>query len=110
MNLWALGAFCAAAVILEILYHRKRADNMSTVTAVAKNTKTWCGAAPTHCDMCREPIRQEFVNGAIKAGPWACMCISCLDMYGAGIGPGRGQRYSNLSGPDGVRRWYKTAG
>ncbi len=48
---------------------------------------------PTHCDICRDEICGEFVDGATTMGPWANMCPRCFRGYAQGLGPGVGQRY-----------------
>ena len=51
-----------------------------------------------NCDICKEPLdwalnKQWFVDGATQMGPWALMCPRCFEMYGVGLGTGRGQKY-----------------
>lgn len=55
----------------------------------------WIGDVP-HCDFCKE-TKDEFIDGATKYGPWGIMCPNCFGIYGVGIGPGRGQRYSSTT-------------
>jgi hypothetical protein len=61
---------------------------------MAENVKRkWRGTVPTHCDICRKPLSQQFVDGNTIAGLWAMMCAICHSREGCGIGPGKGQRY-----------------
>jgi hypothetical protein len=41
------------------------------------------------CDFCGRPAA---VDGKTKMGPWAYMDIPCFEIYGIGLGLGRGQR------------------
>lgn len=57
--------------------------------------KPWLGShAPTHCQICGDPLVGSFVDGATKMGPWAYMCLPCFKETGYGLGVGRGQQYS----------------
>lgn len=66
----------------------------------------YLGTPPTECDLCHEPIKDKFVDGATEWGPWGNMCPACFRFNGCGLGTGRGQEYSKQ--PDGS--WVKTAG
>ena len=44
-----------------------------------------------NCDFCKEPT-PAYADGQTKMGPWANMCEPCFDMYGVGLGLGKGQR------------------
>jgi hypothetical protein len=55
--------------------------------------KTWMSRTPQECDICKDPIGTEFVDGRTVYGPWACMCLSCHRINGVGLGLGKGQRY-----------------
>jgi len=66
----------------------------------------WMGSNPTECDICHEPIGEEFVDGQTGFGPWANMCMMCFGAYGRGIGQGSGQHYRKQT--DG--RFKKIAG
>ena len=55
--------------------------------------KKWISAKPAVCDICRKPLKQQFVDGKIQGGPWAIMCAVCHSRNGYGIGTGLGQRY-----------------
>lgn len=55
---------------------------------------TWTGEPPRKCDLCKQPITAEFVDGRVRGGSaWANMCPGCHSRSGAGIGTGLGQRY-----------------
>lgn len=51
------------------------------------------------CDIChqglaKDPMGQVIrVDGRTKHGPWADMCEECFQLYGVGLGLGKGQRY-----------------
>jgi hypothetical protein len=68
--------------------------------------KFWQGAAPAACEVCKEPIKLVFVDGATVHGPWACMCAACHARIGRGLGVGKGQQYRKGHS----RRWFKAAG
>jgi hypothetical protein len=53
----------------------------------------WSGPAPAKCDTCQAEIKDEFIDGKTKMGPWANMCKPCHYRYGCGLGTGKGQRY-----------------
>jgi hypothetical protein len=55
--------------------------------------KKWMGAAPETCDICGTAIRDDFVDGRMRRGPWANMCLLCHALKGVGFGTGRGQHY-----------------
>ncbi len=55
--------------------------------------KYWISSHPEKCDICQAPIDTEFIDGATVFGPWACMCRSCHDSKGKGLGTGKGQLY-----------------
>ena len=42
-----------------------------------------------YCDFCKTVAHYD---GKTKMGPWAYMCEEHFQMYGIGLGPGRGQR------------------
>jgi hypothetical protein len=57
----------------------------------------WLGKV-NKCDICKENInwtrnKQWFVDGRTTMGPWALMCCRCFEMYGVGLGTGKGQKY-----------------
>lgn len=75
-------------------------------------TTYWVGDGPKTCELCDDPIGQEFIDGRLgpspwsRMGSWACVCPECHAAYGTGLGLGRGQRYRRQD--DG--RWLKVAG
>jgi hypothetical protein len=61
-------------------------------------TKTyWLSEVPKSCDICHNSITTVFIDGATTFGPWANMCVSCHDLYGVGLGIGKGQKYQKQS-------------
>ena len=44
------------------------------------------------CDFCVGQKRTAQYDGKTKVGPWAYMCEEHFQIYGIGLGPGRGQR------------------
>ena len=72
--------------------------------------KVWFGEVPSNCDLCRIHIKDSFVDGRTSRGPWACMCVSCHDRYGVGLGTGRGQRYEVQQWGGDNPRWIKVQG
>ena len=64
------------------------------------------GTEPTTCNICDAPITDRFVDGATRQGPWAIMCMPCVEQHGRGLGTGHGQAYSKT--PD--SQWIKVAG
>ena len=55
----------------------------------------WAGVAPSSCDVCSTPINGEFIDGKVRGGGFAFMCLSC-HTFGPGtgvLGIGFGQRY-----------------
>lgn len=54
------------------------------------------------CDVCNQPIKgveEYFVDGKVRGhSAWALMCPTCYTQYGAGIGPGIGQKYDGKTG------------
>ena len=67
--------------------------------------KEWTGLPPDRCDLCSDPITDEFIDGRTTEGPWANMCPECHQSWGMGCGTGHGQRYRLTDG-----RWLKTEG
>lgn len=61
--------------------------------AIKRRKKMWMGSTPSHCDLCRQPLAQQFVDGKTQFGPWAIMCAICHRDQAIGLGLGRGQRY-----------------
>jgi hypothetical protein len=66
----------------------------------------WIGTPPEICDINREPIVDEFIDGKTRAGPWGNMCPKCHKIFGVGLGTGYGQRYKKQD--DG--KWLKVEG
>lgn len=55
--------------------------------------KMWNKPLPKKCDSCGGPLPGGFVDGKTKFGPWGILCLPCHQIYGVGIGLGRGQLY-----------------
>ena len=63
-------------------------------------TTKWYGDE-TDCTVCDEklnrfPNKQWFIDGKMlprAGGSWALMCARCFEMYGVGLGTGKGQKY-----------------
>jgi hypothetical protein len=53
----------------------------------------WAGRRVTTCDICRNPIADEFIDGATVRGMWMLMHPVCHGIFGQGLGKGRGQRF-----------------
>lgn len=74
------------------------------------NGQTWWRGTFPSCQLSPKDyphsLRGEFVDGKVKEGPWATMCLSCHTKYGVGLGTGRGQKY-RIQGQD---RWLKVEG
>jgi hypothetical protein len=58
-----------------------------------KKAKRWMGDIPKVCDICKQEITTTFIDGRTSMGPWALMCPKCHQIYGDGLGPGKGQEY-----------------
>jgi len=63
--------------------------------------KRWRGPEPGWCDICDNLLdhvddKQWFVDGKLKGMThrWTLMCPDCYELYGAGLGLGKGQKYS----------------
>lgn len=56
-------------------------------------TRKWMGSKPKACQICGLLLKEVFIDGRIKAGPWAIMCEDCHSKMGAGLGTGSGQKY-----------------
>lgn len=52
----------------------------------------WTGDV-SKCDICRKRIEMRFVDGRLRRGSWALMCLDCHRDYGVGLGMGKGQMY-----------------
>jgi hypothetical protein len=53
----------------------------------------WEGSEPKKCDICKQELKDYFVDGKTKIGPWAIMCKKCFEYFGIGSGIGKGQTY-----------------
>jgi hypothetical protein len=92
------------------------------MTETEKALATWCGDAPSKCDLCGVTIRAAFVDGTtyqgasrgMVGGRWACMCLKCHNRHGVGLGLGVGQQYEKQHVPvngGGVKlAWVKVRG
>jgi hypothetical protein len=57
------------------------------------------GASNVDCDMCNKHCGDFYIDGKIKNGSWANMCIDCWKLYGVGkLGTGFGQKFDNKTG------------
>jgi hypothetical protein len=45
------------------------------------------------CDFCGE---KAMYDAATNLGPWANLCSNCFDIYGLGLGLGKGQHLVQL--------------
>ena len=61
---------------------------------------------PDVCDVCHGPFGTFMYDGKTVYGPWACMCNTCFDVIGVGLGTGLGQQYIRDEAGD----WIKNAG
>jgi hypothetical protein len=55
--------------------------------------KMWMGVAPQICELCGNPLSQQFIDGRTKDGRWGILCAVCHSRAGCGLGTGKGQRY-----------------
>lgn len=55
--------------------------------------KYWNGSKIESCNLCEEPIDDCFIDGRMRRGSWAIMCLPCHALDGVGLGEGRGQLY-----------------
>ena len=69
----------------------------------------WYGTVPTQCEICGEALTNAFIDGRIKVGFWATMCLACHKEVGVGLGVGRGQRYSMKKIKGGDTSWIKVS-
>ena len=72
---------------------------------VIKEDKYWMGSVGEEDDF-GNPIKDEFIDGKTRMGPWANMSPESFKQYGVGLGTGRGQKYKKQ--PDG--KWKKIQG
>jgi hypothetical protein len=67
--------------------------------------KIWFGSTPK-CDLCHKTGKalKSFIDGRMKAGPWANMCPACFKECGCGkLGTGNGQKYERDENGDYVK-------
>ena len=57
---------------------------------------TWTGEPPETCNICKKPIKDQFIDGNTVLGSWANMCPDCHGEFGTGLGTGRGQHYKRM--------------
>jgi len=67
--------------------------------------KYWSGGINIKDDF-GDPIKEVFIDGATIHGPWAIMTPESHEMFGCGLGTGKGQKYIKQS--DG--QWLKVEG
>lgn len=67
---------------------------------------SWLGEAPAACDICQRPLKNTFIDGKTKHGPWAIMCPPCHVHHGMGLGEGTGQLYEKAADS----KFYKEKG
>ena len=72
---------------------------------VSEAEKYWMGEVPKQDDF-NNPIKDTFVDGKTKMGPWAIMGDYSFKKWGVGLGMGKGQKYQKQ--PDG--KWLKIEG
>lgn len=61
----------------------------------------WAGRPPRCCDICKtlfggghhDKDHEIFVDGRMRDGRWAIMCLTCHIKVGVGLGIGKGQMY-----------------
>ena len=58
----------------------------------------WHGITPKQCEICGEPLTNEFIDGRTKIGFWANMCPACHKEFGVGLGIGKGQKFKIKAG------------
>lgn len=73
---------------------------------MAQEKSYWLTTVPSHDDF-RQPIRDVFIDGRSRMGPWGLFTPDSWRYYGTGrLGVGWGQRYVRQD--DG--RWLKVEG
>ena len=50
------------------------------------------------CDLCHKVLKDTYIDGKTKQGPWAYMCLSCYKAFGVGLGLGKGQVFDVKTG------------
>lgn len=61
---------------------------------------------PKTCDICNKPFGTFMYDAKTVYGPWACMCETCFNTVGVGLGTGLGQQYKKND----QEQWVKVAG
>jgi hypothetical protein len=60
-----------------------------------KKGEAWIGTTPVSCDICKQKIKDKFIDGRTVFGlSWGFMCPVCHKKYGVGLGVGKGQLYT----------------
>ena len=57
----------------------------------------WYGPEPHKCQLNGCTIKDHFVDGKTRFGPWAVMCMTCWRDQGFKLGPGFGQKFDVLT-------------
>lgn len=47
-----------------------------------------------HCDICKQELTGNKVDGKTKLGFWATLCEACHEKIGIGFGTGKGQMFN----------------
>lgn len=69
----------------------QRTAQLEIVMAIGSK---WSGKPVTHCDICRRPLTQVFIDGRTSNGQWGIMCPICRMNEGREVlGVGLGQMY-----------------
>ena len=58
-----------------------------------KMAKKWAEEIPKKCDLCVNPIKEEFYDAKTKQGRWGILCTKCFKSFGIALGTGFGQHY-----------------
>jgi hypothetical protein len=57
--------------------------------------KKWNGTVPTHCELCGNPLKDNFIDGSFTGtNHWGIFCNPCYQKVGNGYGTGKGQFYN----------------
>lgn len=76
--------------------------------------KYWLGEVEG-CDLCGRKFGLAnlggivFIDGRMKSGSWAIMCLECYKENGVGVGVGRGQVYELQRDGEDRGKWLKIA-
>jgi hypothetical protein len=88
-------------------YHRKSGYNsIDNIHPRDVTAKYWMGSRIGDRDDFDNPIKDQFIDGATRHGPWGIMSPYSHRVHGIGLGTGRGQRYKRQK--DG--QWLKVEG